>query len=51
MKWKDVDGSDGVLRGTDVEDRMRKTTKKGQNKRFWGPRTWNPRTPSCEKEC
>lgn len=35
MKWKDVDGSDGVLRGTDVE-RMRKTTKKGQDKIFWG---------------
>jgi hypothetical protein len=37
MKWKDVDGSDGVLRYTGVE-RMRKITEIGKDKQLWGPK-------------
>jgi hypothetical protein len=37
MKWRDVNGSDGVLRYTGVE-RIRKITKIGKDKQFWGPK-------------
>jgi hypothetical protein len=37
MKWKNVEGSDGVLRYTYVE-RMRNSTKIGKDKQLWGPK-------------